>query len=221
MFFRSKIIRARTFYANPKPAQKMQVNQFLCITIPKEEVLVSLDSNFRSFYGVFYNNQYELPSTLENHEMFETMALAFNDPNIVSIEDQALQSLIHLLDAEVEQEEDLIEEEMEQAVFNGKLHLFSAHKFPTVAAALLRNTEQTTLEKPLISKIQCLSIMTQIERNTGSSKLKSKPIIEAFLDDLENNTMYPNFTAPTRTPETIVNNITNIMDIIEKSIAEL
>ncbi len=221
VFFRSRIIRARMFYANPKPAKKMQVNQFLCVNIPKEDVLVSLDSNFRSFYSVFYNNQFELPSSLENHDLFEKMALAFNDLSITSLEEQALQSLIHLLDSEVDQEEHQIEEELEQAIFDGTVHLFSAHEFPPAAAALLRASEKETLEKPLTSKIQCLSIMTNIERNTGSSKLKSKPIIEAFLADLESSTRYPDFPAPKTTPAQILKNLDDITKVIEKGIAEL
>jgi intracellular multiplication protein IcmO len=221
IFFRSRIVRARMFYANPKPAKKMQVNQFLCVNIPKEEILVALDSNFRSFYSVFYNNQHELPSSLENHDLFEKMALPFNDTSIPSIEEQALQSLIHLLDAEVDQEEHQIEEELEHAVFDGKVNLFSAHQFPSAAAALLKGAEKETLEKPLTSKIQCLSIMTNIERNTGISKLKSKPIIEAFLTDLETNTTYPDFPAPKITLEKILKNLAEITKVIEKGIAEI
>src|SRR5262249_17814487 len=40
IFWRSKIIRARMFYANPKPAKRMQVNQYLCVEKPTETTLL-------------------------------------------------------------------------------------------------------------------------------------------------------------------------------------
>ncbi|MBM4222735.1 MAG: phosphoesterase [Gammaproteobacteria bacterium] len=220
MFFRSRIVRARSFYANPKPAKRMQVNQFLAVNSPREEVLVSLDSIFRSFYNVFYYNQYEVPQQLDQTETIAKIALVMQDEKIATYEERSIQALINILEQEVEAEEELIHQEEEHAIFDGRIHLFSAHVVADDALALMKPGEKESLEKPLVSQIQALSVMVQVERNTGMSKLKAQPLMESFLDMIRAQTTYPTFVAPKLSTEQVEANLKKFITVVQKGIAE-
>ena len=49
IFFRSRIVRAKMFYVNPKPVKELRVNQFVKVGPPKDEVLASLMEGFKNF----------------------------------------------------------------------------------------------------------------------------------------------------------------------------
>ncbi|NBV28272.1 phosphoesterase [bacterium] len=190
IFFRSRIVRARMFYANPKPAKKMQVNQFLCIEKPSEDILVSLDSVFRSFYNVLYHNNYTVPK-IEQQEFIEKIVNSFNDPQFESLQDKAIHSILSILDGEIKEAEEEIAIEESSAVFDGSVHLFSAHSIPKIADVILKKGERETLEKPLVSRAKTANAMIRVERSLGISKNKAQPIIDDFLDNMKTSSTYP------------------------------
>lgn len=53
IFFKSRIVRARVFYANPKPAKRMKVNQFLKILAPPEDELMNINNRLYYFHETF------------------------------------------------------------------------------------------------------------------------------------------------------------------------
>jgi intracellular multiplication protein IcmO len=219
IFFRSRIVRARMFYANPKPAKKMQVNQFLCVEKPAEEVLISLDSIFRSFYGVFYNNTFTIPK-IEQQELLEKIFASFNDPSLTTLEDKAIHAVIGILDAEIkEAEEEMASEEL-ASVFDGTLHLFSAHSIPKLADIILKKGEREVLEKPLVSRANLVNTMIRVERSLGISKNKAQPIIQSFVDNVKTNTLYPETKISALEPKKVKALLQDIIMKLTKGIVE-
>lgn len=219
MFFRSRIVRARMFYANPKPAKRMQVNQFLAIERPDESVLVSLDSIFRSFYDVFFHDRYTMPQKVDASFLKDVMA-AFNNESLVTYEEQAIASLVQIMEHEIKEEEEKIQKEEAQSVFDGSMHLFSGHHIDDIAKPILKKGEQELLEKPLASKVQSLSLMLQVERSCGVSKIKAEPQLQEFLDLIEQETLYPNFHKTPLDLNTVKNGLKSIITKLQKGISE-
>src|SRR5580692_4485532 len=52
IFFKSKIVRARMFYAAPKPAEQMRLNQFLKVEAPATRVFIEMDTRMEKFNTV-------------------------------------------------------------------------------------------------------------------------------------------------------------------------
>src|SRR3989338_6285918 len=52
IFFKSRIVRAKMFYADPKPAPNMRVNQFLKVDIPLNRVIFDLEERLSHFSRV-------------------------------------------------------------------------------------------------------------------------------------------------------------------------
>lgn len=52
IFFRAKIIRARTFYPDPKPVKHMRLNHFIKVDVPPDEYVHKLVKGFKQFEKV-------------------------------------------------------------------------------------------------------------------------------------------------------------------------
>lgn len=67
IFFKSDIVRAKTFYANPKPCQKMQLNQMIKVDVPTDQQLYDLVKGIEDFekLSIDTNPSVEQDSTLE------------------------------------------------------------------------------------------------------------------------------------------------------------
>lgn len=219
IFFRSRIVRARMFYANPKPAKRMQVNQFLPVERPDESLLVALDSVFRSFYDVFFNNHYTTPTGVDGTFLKDIMA-AFNNESLESYEEKAVASLVGLMENEIKAEEEKIIQEEAAAVFEGALDLFSGNKVSDVIIPLLKKGELEMLEKPLASRVQSLSVMLQVERSCGVSKIKAEPQLEEFLNLIEKETLYPNFHKSALAVDQVNTLLRDVIAKLQKGISE-
>jgi len=69
LFFKSKIVRMRFFYANPKPAKYMRLNQFIQVDVPTETVLEGLYEGFENFKSVASDKEIFLEKPPENTEV--------------------------------------------------------------------------------------------------------------------------------------------------------
>lgn len=61
IFFKSRIVRAKSFYANPKPVPRMKVNQFVKVKAPPEELIANINNRLYYFQETFRN-----PSRLDS-----------------------------------------------------------------------------------------------------------------------------------------------------------
>lgn len=52
IFFKSRIVRGRSFYANPKPVKELRLNQFIKIAEPTDTFLANLINSFENFAQV-------------------------------------------------------------------------------------------------------------------------------------------------------------------------
>ena len=69
IFFKSKIIRARMFYANPKPVARLKVNQFLKVEPPSDVYLKKLMSQAKSFQDALAGGDLTIRAALKDDEV--------------------------------------------------------------------------------------------------------------------------------------------------------
>lgn len=69
IFFKSKIVRARMFYANPKPVKHLKVNQFLKVEPPPDAYLKKLMTQAKNFQDVLASNNLTIHAALKNDEV--------------------------------------------------------------------------------------------------------------------------------------------------------
>src|SRR5205814_118197 len=69
IFFKSKIVRARMFYANPTPPIKMRLNQFLKVEAPLNRILLDLEERLYRFETEIAQDQTFVVPTEEGEEI--------------------------------------------------------------------------------------------------------------------------------------------------------
>jgi len=69
IFFKSKIVRARMFYANPKPVARLKVNQFLKVEPPSDVYLKKLMSQAKSFQDALAGGDLTIRAVLKDDEV--------------------------------------------------------------------------------------------------------------------------------------------------------
>jgi intracellular multiplication protein IcmO len=73
VFFKSKIVRARMFYAAPAPVKAMRLNQFLKVTLPKDGELYVLVKGIEDFEALCRRGIPSLPEVSEDNELDEAI----------------------------------------------------------------------------------------------------------------------------------------------------
>jgi intracellular multiplication protein IcmO len=75
IFFKSRIVRARMFYAAPPAVKAMRLNQFIKVTLPKDGELYILVKGIEDFEALCKRGAYVLPDLAEQNELDEMLAL--------------------------------------------------------------------------------------------------------------------------------------------------
>ncbi|MCA0404514.1 MAG: TraM recognition domain-containing protein, partial [Proteobacteria bacterium] len=103
IFWRSKIIRARMFYAAPKPAKKMQVNQYLCVEKPSDSTLLNLDKRIRRFAQVFNAPGFVMEPPAPNEDI-DTVARASISYSTLKPFERSIAAVRAILEKEVDKQ---------------------------------------------------------------------------------------------------------------------
>lgn len=192
IFYRSRIIRARMFYANPPPAKRMQVNQYLPVEKPSEQTLINLDQRIKRFSQVFNAPSFMMEEPAPNEDI-DTVAASFSNSTNLKPFEKSVASLIAILEKEVEKQKVMkqaIEQEQAQE-FNNEVHAFSAIHVPEFAKTFMNPGEEDRYTNPLLLKSRTKEALMHIERLSGSNESKATEIADNLINDIMEATYYP------------------------------
>lgn len=187
IFFKSKIIRARMFFANPPPAKKMRLNQFLKVEQPIGRVLMDLEERMDRFNETIKMGvSFALP-TDEGEEIQIISDSIASQPEGNPIE-RALSSLLafHNRHAVTEKEEE-VEEDSEE----GTLNIFAKVALDDTVKALVGKAQFEKFSLPLINKNNAKDKIELLERLMGRSASQANPMTVEILKDMSLATEYP------------------------------
>lgn len=183
IFFKSKIVRAKMFYAAPKPVKKLKINQFLKVEPPSTAVIERLQQQLKYFSELLVSNDVSIEKEVHNDEIMAIKELldASEAPNII---DRAFNALDALHKAnEPEPVEDIVE-----AIEEGKLTIFTPYQVSD-ANDLITNIEE--FSKPLIEIVNCRDTILSIERMCGAKDKYAVAVANEIIKDLQAATSYP------------------------------
>lgn len=202
IFYRSKIIRARMFYANPKPAKRMQVNQYLCVERPSEEILINLNKRITRFQQVFSKPDFIMEQPAQNDDI-NVIAQAFvNYENLKPFE-RSIAAVIAILEREVEKQREArqeIEAEQTQEI-SSEVHAFTPIPMSEVTRNLVGEADLKRFSNPLLLRGRTRDSLMHIERLTGKSQQQAESASENLLEDIKKATLYPPAVTLPRDPD--------------------
>jgi intracellular multiplication protein IcmO len=186
IFFKSKIVRAKMFYAAPSPVKKLKVNQFLKVDSPPDEYIAKLFAQLRHFSGILMNNQLSFPEPSPN-EVIERMVHLLNRERS---DDLINTSLKMLLDFEEKISEDVSREVQEFELPEGQINIFSELKWPAEYPSILTK-DLLGFSQSLLNAEDIRENFSSMEAYTGEKVQLSAKIAFELVNDLSFATIYP------------------------------
>jgi intracellular multiplication protein IcmO len=185
IFFKSKIVRARMFYANPTPVKQLKVNQFLKVEPPPDDFLMKLQKQLTVFQGILESGDLSINKEIESEEI-TAITKALRESSIEEPIERGVSALIAFHSAnEPEPVEDVIEEEVE-----GALTIFSGLRINENAPPILANNKDEFSE-PLLPIADTRDQMMGIERLAGAKDKYAGNVANELIKDFQLATSYP------------------------------
>lgn len=185
IFFRSKIVRARMFYASPKPVKKLKLNQFLKVEPPPDEYLAKLKKQLSNFQQLLNSNELSIDKNIEN-ETIELISKTLHESSVVEPIERGVAALLaYHKHNEPEEIEDLSDE----AVV-GTLTIFTPLRMAANAPPIfVKDVERFSEALLLINETR--NHILNIERLTGEKANQAANIANDLIKDFQLATSYP------------------------------
>ncbi len=189
IFFKSKIIRATMFFASPKQAEKMRINQFLKVEPPPSRLLIDLDERVTRLYEVLEEKS-ERPfgEVRDEGDDIEVIAESLADTSTPNQIERALNALMsfHNRNTVEEPVEEIVEE-----IPDGRLNIFSQVRLDGFVQNIVGQSQMAAFMQPLLDRNYLRDKVSFIERLLGRSTAQASPMATEIVKDMTAATDYP------------------------------
>lgn len=212
IFFRAQIVRARMFFANPKPVQRMQLNQFLRIDKPVTRKLIGLEQLLDQFSGFVDKKDFGLAAPEFNQDINLLAETLKNDkaPTLIERGVAALLAFHHRYTEIVEEEEEEVEE------VEDELDVFSKTLLPDMVREFVPKAEFEQFSMPILNKTLTNQKIEYLERLFGQSEKKAYDVASEMVMDMQLATNYPPIVEEEADIEELVDLIKELSESFEK-----
>lgn len=218
IFFRSKVVRGRFFFANPKPVPVMRLNHMLMVDPPETHDVVRLLESFNRFSDLV-NKDAELSDMgMFDEEYNEIMSILRLNNQLPPIE-RSLSVLEHFKSKnefpdffdEIMDEDDDVEEEKEIDHTN----LFTPLRLTEELRSVLKVSDLDRFRQPIINRSYARDQIEYIQRLCGKTGQQAMNVAIEMVSDLERSTQYPPEQKPPFDASELTVAIGQLQDAIE------
>lgn len=188
LFFKSKIVRMKMFFADPKPVKALRLNQMLKVDIPKDIELYKLAKGLEDFERLTPGTDMLITPPSDSGGIDVLADLIAKETA-----ETAIERGIGVLLAYHERSKPgiLAEGEEEVVAKEGELTIFSGVHIPEFLKAMLLGDDNDKYSRPLLNIAKVCSQVDYIERLTGSSESHAASIAKEIIKDIQTATQYP------------------------------
>lgn len=218
IFFKSKIVRAKMFYANPKPVANMKLNQFLKVDAPDDQEIDALNARLASFEDIM-NEPAVIYAPIQLDEDLQFIQETLARYNKLPPLERAITAFSEFYQKEnqAEQESFFEEEELDEAFDGMDIFTQPQMEFPDFdnfdPLSLLT---MPALIGPLLDKREAKRNIEKIERFFGQPKAEALAIADKLVQDVRIATHYPPPEVPKQEHAEITSTIHDVMDYFKK-----
>lgn len=212
IFFKSTIIRAEMFYANPTPVKRMRIGHFLKVGAPPDGELMDLDNRLKMFKKVLINVDGIEPDLIPNEDIAIISDTLNNEPDDVNPVERGVSSLISLLEYEVAKQQELsapYEENGEE----DHMSAFSKIEVNDLVKQMIGDENIELFSLPLIRRGSTMEDLKHIERLSGKDASDAATSAETVLEDVEKVTTYPPAISMSRNKHKYMESLNTILEM--------
>ncbi len=191
IFFKSRIIRARMFFANPPPVERMRINHFLKVEAPAMRMLVDLENRIEQFANIIENEEVTFSAHHDDSEEINIVSSVMNDTQEANAIERGVSALLafHNRNADAGEAEQVVEEEEPMA--EGRINIFNRVPLGDDVKALIGEAEVERFSTPLVNKSFIKDRVELLERVLGKSGSQASNITREIVKDMLIATDYP------------------------------
>lgn len=182
IFFKSKIVRAKMFYASPPAVEKMRLNQLLKVETPLAKKLSELLQRLEKFKTTIKEGNVFADIPAESGEV-QRMADLFATSTASEPIERAIGVLLNF-----QQEQDIPHHEPEDDDTLHELNIFSRLRKPERD---IITDNITKFSQPLLQQTQLHEQIVYIERARGFNEKAANNVAEEIINDMKLATHYP------------------------------
>lgn len=187
IFFKSKVIRAKMFYAAPKPVEYMRLNQFLKVEPVPARVLIDMNNRLAHFINV-----------VEAKDFFSSVYAESDDINLLSqtiAENNHLEaierSVAALLAFSHRDNEEQVETVEEDTLSSDELNIFARLRLSNYLKHIVITRDLEAFANPLLARGSSRDNAEFVERLSGRMEKHAASIADEIIKDMQLATHYP------------------------------
>lgn len=189
IFFKSRIVRARMFFANPTPVERMRLNQFLKVEAPIDRVLIDLENRIVQFSEIVQEISGPIEYPSDESEEITIIANTMNQNRETNSIERGVAALLafHNRNAESGIQEEVV---MEEEVDLSRINLFNKMSLGDEVRQRV-GSDFERFSSPLINRVFVKDKVELLERVLGRSGSQASSMTNEIIKDMLNATDYP------------------------------
>jgi intracellular multiplication protein IcmO len=194
IFFKSKIIRATMFFANPSPAPVMRMNHFLKVEPPIGRVLLDLEQRLDRFMVLMQSDSDVFASDIADEvEEVSIIAGVMSENKDTNPIERGVSALLAFHNRNESSEEEAVAAAVEEQQLqeSGRVNLFSRALLSDEVRRLVGAENVERFSEPLINRPMVKDKVELLERLLGKSGSQASTITNEIIKDMLMATDYP------------------------------
>lgn len=214
IFFKSKIVRAKMFYAAPSPVKVLKLNQFLKVEAPSDDYLRTFVKKMDHFKMVLDSGDIIINQKPTESEDIDFVANSLKEnENLGSIQG----SVAALLAFHVRSEPEVVEELLEDT--SAESHKDELDVFATLHRSLdatpIMSKDVTAFSQPLLLMAPTRVSIASVERISGKQDKHAHNIAVEIVKDMKLATKYPPDVIDTIVPGELAGLVDELIGVIQ------
>ena len=211
IFFKSKIVRASAFYANPKPVKQLRINHFVKVELPPDADLEAIDSRLGQFNNLVSDGDVFADVYLDDSEIADVADTLKSD----EFEDPIERGVAALMRLHHTNEPEEVMEIAQEETAVDELNIFTAMRGDDAFRQQILVSELERFEKPILQRKLLMPQLNTIERVTGRMEQQASNIATEIVKDMQLATFYP----PTIRDELSAHELADMVKALNQNIA--
>ncbi len=188
IFFKSTIVRAKMFYADPKPVQVMRLNQFIKVSSPRSREVTALIKRFKKFEKMLSKNVYYENAAPVNEDI-SVVASTLAENEFIDPIEKGVSALIATANRDKPQKVESVPEE--EVLPDDELNIFTKLRASEEEKATFLTDDIEGFSQPILMLRETQRNVQILERVSGKSEQHAENIAEEIIKDMRSATMYP------------------------------
>lgn len=209
IFFKSRIVRAKMFFANPKPVKRLKINQFMKVDRPDKKALLELDKRLGRFQRTVEMGDFFVTANYPSEDIEKVAkALHDSDGNGTDPIERGVSALLAFYE-QAKPAAAVVETAEEEPM--SELNIFTKLRTTSYTKDLLKVTDLERFGNPLLNKAITHEQIGFMERVSGRPESQAVSIAAEIIKDMQLATFYPPVISEQPATENVVTTINELV----------